>query len=496
MSVLGKTCIVLALSLVGGTAGAFQTRSAAADQATVPATAVASVQAAYGGLSASFTVTSTSTQPGQAYVLFGTGPGCSGLVSTATRDSGVGTQNHTILVTGNDLAGTVGDIGITPGATYYYEVVTVSRSGAAQVDNNGGACYSIGIPTTPTRGSQRLFIRGTVQNPVVESADFTTVRMPLYTGTAPKPGGGTETVYYALTDTSNASWAAIYGLNSVPKLLNAAGTGAVQRGSGSPDSIAFSGNVDFSPVYSLVGNDAGTGFPPKVANPGAVGDAKYSPLVQLGSDVIDAPIIGNPASCTSTSTPDHSVWADKVVAVDCANHTVTYKLTAGFFQNKVVHYTSFDVSAAGGATLEDATLAPNLANAPIVDNSSASSAREGIIAFTNGQTGATNPNRQGLNSVVLDGLNPLNVVQQIPGNPLYSPLWELHVITWSAASVASHQNTRQTDFDTIVGLTTSTPQRAAGSGPGGAFAASGPVPNCPLFSLEPDIPTNSVLGAP
>jgi hypothetical protein len=42
------------------------------------------------------------------------------------------------------MPGTVGDIGLSPGATYYYEVVTTSPSGM-QVDNNNGACYTFTV---------------------------------------------------------------------------------------------------------------------------------------------------------------------------------------------------------------------------------------------------------------------------------------------------------------------------------------------------------------
>ena len=86
-----------------------------------------------------FAVTFYSKNPGQGYVLFG--PSCSALVETATRDVGAGTTAHTVLVQGNDLPGTVGDIGLTPGATYYYEVETVGPSGV-EIDNNGGQCYA------------------------------------------------------------------------------------------------------------------------------------------------------------------------------------------------------------------------------------------------------------------------------------------------------------------------------------------------------------------
>ena len=92
-----------------------------------------------------FAVTFTSTVPGQGWVLFGPGPGCSGLVETATNDVGTGTKTHTVIVTGNDLAGSIGNIGLTPGATYSYESVTLGTDGTTQVDDNGGKCYQATI---------------------------------------------------------------------------------------------------------------------------------------------------------------------------------------------------------------------------------------------------------------------------------------------------------------------------------------------------------------
>jgi phospholipase C len=93
-----------------------------------------------------FEVDFTSTKPGQGMVYFGSGPGCHGLVEVATRDAGSGTTNHRVLVMGNDLPGTVGDNGIVPGATYWYEVATVSTSGN-EIDDNSGKCYRVTIPT-------------------------------------------------------------------------------------------------------------------------------------------------------------------------------------------------------------------------------------------------------------------------------------------------------------------------------------------------------------
>ena len=96
-------------------------------------------------LEGAFQITFSSSTPGQGMVFFGSGPGCSGLVEVATRDAGEGTTNHQVLVSGNDLPGTVGDNGIVPGTTYWYEAVTNARTGT-EIDNNGGKCYSVTIP--------------------------------------------------------------------------------------------------------------------------------------------------------------------------------------------------------------------------------------------------------------------------------------------------------------------------------------------------------------
>jgi hypothetical protein len=79
-------------------------------------------------------------------VLFGSGPGCTGLVETATQDMGAGTTNHAVMVTGNDLPSAVGNNGIQPGATYSFEVITVGASGQ-EMDNNSGSCYIVTIPS-------------------------------------------------------------------------------------------------------------------------------------------------------------------------------------------------------------------------------------------------------------------------------------------------------------------------------------------------------------
>lgn len=99
----------------------------------------------YAKLASLFVVGFDSTQPGQGLVYFGSGPGCSGLVQVATRDIHPGTNAHAVIVTGNDLPGSVGDIGISPGTTYWYQTVTATKAGE-QIDNNFGKCYSETMP--------------------------------------------------------------------------------------------------------------------------------------------------------------------------------------------------------------------------------------------------------------------------------------------------------------------------------------------------------------
>ncbi|MGH2447536.1 MAG: NosD domain-containing protein [Chloroflexota bacterium] len=95
-----------------------------------------------GGLSSAFAVSFATAGAAQGKVLFGTS--CSGLTMTATQDQFAGTTQHWVLVSRDDLSSS--GIGLTPGTTYYYEVVSVT-SGRVTTDNNGGACYKVTIPT-------------------------------------------------------------------------------------------------------------------------------------------------------------------------------------------------------------------------------------------------------------------------------------------------------------------------------------------------------------
>jgi hypothetical protein len=174
--------------------------------------------------------------------------------------------------------------------------------------------------------------------------------------------------------------------------------------------------------------------------------------------------------------------ANKVVSIDLVNKTVTYTETAGFQGGKAVRYASFDSSDPTTAALEHVTYAPALNNAPSLNDDSTASSRASLAAFTNGQTGAGNPNRQGLNSAILDGLSPLNVLRWNPKQGRYSPLWDVHLTQWQ---VPVAQRTVQTDFGTVQNLADQgTVVGFNGTAQGTTFAASGFIVNCPIVSQQ------------
>src|SRR5262245_43527283 len=142
-------------------------------------------------------------------------------------------------------------------------------------------------------GGHTLFIKSAVENA------NGTVTFPLYKGTSHG-----QTVYYVLMDASDGNFAQQFGINKAQKLTNAANTGAVQKVTIVNGVIDFPATVDFTPIRQVTPGPAG--FPPAVAQPGAVGETGYSPLIQLPNGIIvNAPHVAN-----STGQ------ADKVVSFD------------------------------------------------------------------------------------------------------------------------------------------------------------------------------------
>jgi hypothetical protein len=300
-------------------------------------------------------------------------------------------------------------------------------------------------------GGSTQFIAGAVVN-----ADDTAT-FPLLRGTS-----GGQVVWYVVLDASTSKAADRYGVNRAQKLQNA-GDAAVQKVSVVGGVVDFPATVDFAPQRRVVAGPGG--FPPAAADPGAVGNAGYSPLIELpDGTILNAPQIANAGG-----------QADKVVALDTVGRTVRYRLTHGFSRGSAVRYVSTDASAAPVAALENATYAPKLGNAPFAGGDGTDSARATLVAFVNGQVGTAQ--RQGLNAALLDGGDPLNVLAWKPNQGRYSPLWDVHPAQWSAAAVAAGANVAQTSVADVQDLV----RAGTVTGPGGApFGPADVVVDCPI----------------
>lgn len=228
----------------------------------------------------------------------------------------------------------------------------------------------------------------------VENSDFTEVTLPIFEGQ--RTG---ETVWFVVTESSDRADAERRGVHYSQKMANGKGTLAVQKVGMIDGRVQFLGSVDFAPERTVV--PSATGFPPKEAKPGAIGEALYTPLIELPSGIVlNAPQIKN-----------NSGVHDRLIRIDLEKRTATFRMTDGFFEGRRVHYTSFNASDPAVAALEAANYTPNLKALPNKGSNSPSSALTGLAPIVNGPTGKGNPQRQGLSSALLGEGDPLNIVQ-------------------------------------------------------------------------------------
>ncbi|CAN5134554.1 hypothetical protein BH09ACT13_BH09ACT13_15390 [soil metagenome] len=122
-------------------------------------------------------------------------------------------------------------------------------------------------------------------------------------------------------------------------MKNALGTKAVQTARTAGKDLRFAGTVDFRPKTVVVPGDEG--FPPKKVAPGAVGDARYSPLVTPGRGIV----------LNASHVANDTGRSDSVVSIDKAKRRVTLRTLRGFFGGKTVHYLRTDASGDVGAAL-------------------------------------------------------------------------------------------------------------------------------------------------
>lgn len=318
-----------------------------------------------------------------------------------------------------------------------------------------------------------------------------TITLPLYQGhvkvsNESGSGGSIKKVWYILTDTDDKGNADALGLNWSPKLTytgQAVRNATIERNT----TLLFNGGmVDFKPDHMLTPGSAPNPFPPKEFQPGSVGDKDYTPLVRIenaGNHIYNAPIVASDVAATQLNAfcngnPDYSLVHDKVVKICPEQGIVTIKLTSGFSFARPVLYLSLDASNPIAATMESATFSVKLGAIATGHDDSAFSAVERLFAFINGPTGKDNPQRQGFNSALTDGLSPLNILGGIPTIATdYSPLWDLNIGQWTQKAIDSDYRSRLIEEFQILGFV----EKGWITGPGGApYGSAGIIVNCPI----------------
>jgi hypothetical protein len=310
-----------------------------------------------------------------------------------------------------------------------------------------------------------------------------TASLPLYEGHSPEG----ETYWYVLTDSNDAGNAEALGLNFSAKITYANTGRGVRHGrleqDGSVTFLTADAGVGFAPKRRLTPGDAPNRFPPKVFKPGSVGQANYSPLLLIennGGYIYNAPIIAKGTReeldrfCgVSAQKLPH----DKVRGICPKEQTVTLDLSLGFTFGRPLLYLSLDASHELPATMESVTYAPAMQDIGVGRDDSAFSAIERLFAVTNGQTGKTNPQRQGFDSALAGDGDALNVLGGIPTVATdYSPLWDVNAGEWTQAAIDNGYRARIDGEFQFLGLV----QQGWITGPGGTpFGSTGFIVNCP-----------------
>jgi hypothetical protein len=368
------------------------------------------------------------------------------------------------------LSAVAGVLALSPGSASAAPTVCVNTIGAQAI----------------IFGPDSFFEPSGVQGPTSfkENGRQTQATYPLYRGTS-----GDQPVDYVITDASSRRAARALGVNYSPKLRAAARTSAVQRSPSrtfTGNGINFPATVNFSRQRNLV-PDPVTGFPPLTAAPGPVGDPGYSPLVEVsfrGKPVIlDAPQIAN-------ATGQHPKLTSTITL---SATTASMSETFGCFDDLRVHYVSFDASNRRAAAIENVTYAPAMNSAPsagCADRRRGPCSRESLADFTNGPMPLTNPQWQGLNNTLLtllpagSQISPFNVLADVPDPTQrfqYSPLWDIHLTSWTPRAIAAGLPIRVGNFKDVV------QEAAMGhvTAPGGRrWGGSGFLVNCPPVSLN------------
>jgi hypothetical protein len=294
-----------------------------------------------------------------------------------------------------------------------------------------------------------------------------------------------ETVWFIFTDASDEAVAAEYGIVFSNRLKYADVGIAVRPAALNLDgSVTFArGTVDFSPQHSVTPGEAPNLFPPTAFQPGAVGDALYSPLANINGVIFNAPMVAFDVEAEAIEfcdgNVDFSLVHDRVKAICPSEGTVTFDMALAFSYARPVFYITTDTTTEMSAAMERAIYAPAMQDIVLGFNDNrVFHPTETVYSIANGGMGVDNPQRQGFNSALNNEGNPLPVFGGIPTlSTTYSPLWALSVGEWTAEALELGYRARVIDEFQILGLV----EQGWLTGPDNeVFGYSDIIINCPV----------------
>ena len=200
--------------------------------------------------------------------------------------------------------------------------------------------------------------------------------------------------------------------------------------------------------------------------------------------------------------------------------TVDPLFVRAFAFGQDILYHSFSSSDPLAAVIERGTFIPSMAKIPITNTRTEPvGARSTIFAFVNGQTGPTSPPAQGLNHVIVDGKNAEdaslehmdvlealriggdahNVLDSFPTLSdralahLYTPLWDVQFVRWTAAAAEQGLNVAQLDGNQIRQLAAQGRVTAPDHLP---LVSQNIVVNCPVIAFIDQPPSEPQAADP
>lgn len=389
-----------------------------------------------------------------------------------------------------------------------------------------------GFEQSAPRGLALESDRESIKSALRVDLTFEYATLPLYRGTA-----GGQTVWYVITDVSDAAMAKRLRINHAPKLKNAPVMcpGCSQEVKTSDRvlgraPVEFQGAPDFSPARTLVPGPKAAPFPAQASSPGAIGRANYSPYVSVeGSSIVfNAPIVATGDGPFDVTT--HMNTHDRTLGINTKKMTVDHLYVRGFSNGEPILYLSFESSDWFTAMIERSTFVPGLADLQFPNGGGRpDSARASIFTFVNAKVGLERPSRRGAsdgrgrsqglthalsfpiaaqdaaiaNPQVIEGLrnggDVSNIFDVFPTNARerdraeYSPAWDLQVGVYSEKAVREGRNGLKTDANTVRSLARRGLITAPGRLPhtadrGVPSASANIVINCPALAFLEEEP--------